>query len=201
MRKGDLGYNNLNKILQNIFNPVPGYAEAATGIKTISKEENTAENLNSTAFICNGVQFRPYDRIIQKKNNYDLDVFNGDTGYISNIDHNEKTLSVDFSVNNNLDGKNKTVIYDFIDVYENIMHAYALSIHKAQGSEFNNVVVLFHQSHYMMLKKNLLYTAITRGKKNVVIFGTFKAFGIAMNSKEEKRNSGLRNRLSEAFKI
>ncbi len=201
MRKGDLGYNNLNKILQNIFNPVPDYTEAVTGIKTIREEENTAENLNSATFICNGVQFRPYDRIIQKRNNYDLDVFNGDTGYISNIDHNGKTLSVDFSVNNNLDGKNKTVIYDFIDVYENIMHAYALSIHKAQGSEFNNVVVLFHQSHYIMLKKNLLYTAITRGKKNVVIFGTFKAFGIAMNSKEEKRNSGLRNRLSEAFKI
>ena len=189
MRKGDLGYNNLNKILQNIFNPFPCYTEAASGIKTIREEENTAENLNSTTFICNGVQFRLYDRIIQKKNNYDLDVFNGDTGYISNIDHNGKTLSVDFSVNNNLDGKNKTVIYDFIDVYENIMHAYALSIHKAQGSEFNNVVVLFHQSHYMMLKKNLLYTAITRGKKNVVIFGTFKALGIAMNSKEEKRNS------------
>ena len=200
MRKGDLGYNNLNKILQNIFNPFPCYTEAASGgIKTIREEENTAENLNSTTFICNGVQFRLYDRIIQKKNNYDLDVFNGDTGYISNIDHNGKTLSVDFSVNNNLDGKNKTVIYDFIDVYENIMHAYALSIHKAQGSEFNNVVVLFHQSHYMMLKKNLLYTAITRGKKNVVIFGTFKAFGIAMNSKEEKRNSGLRNRLAEVF--
>ena len=201
MRKGDLGYNNLNKILQNIFNPIPGYVEAAMGIKTIYEKENTAESLNSTTFICNGVQFRLYDRIIQKKNNYDLDVFNGDTGYISNIDHNEKTLSVDFSVNNLLDGRNKKVIYDFIDVYENIMHAYALSIHKAQGSEFNNVVVLFHQSHYMMLKKNLLYTAITRGKKNVVIFGTFKAFGIAMNSKEKKRNSGLRNRLAEAFKI
>ncbi|MCL4428149.1 MAG: ATP-dependent RecD-like DNA helicase, partial [Deltaproteobacteria bacterium] len=104
------------------------------------------------------------------------------------------------TVDNNNAGKNKTVAYDFLDVYENIMHAYALSIHKAQGSEFNNVVILFHQSHYMMLKKNLLYTAITRGKKNVVIFGTFKAFGIAMNSKEEKRNSGLKNRLAEVFK-
>ncbi len=200
MRKGDLGYNNLNKILQGIFNPLPDYTEDATDIPTIYAAENTAENLNRPVFICNGIQFRLYDRVIQKKNNYDLDVFNGDTGYIVNIDHNEKTLSVDFSINNNLDGKNKTVIYDFLDVYENIMHAYALSIHKAQGSEFNNVVVLFHQSHYMMLKKNLLYTAITRGKKNVVIFGTFKAFGIAMNSKEEKRNSGLKNRLAEVFK-
>ena len=200
MRKGDLGYNNLNKILQGIFNPLSDYTEDATGIPAIYAAENTAENLNRPVFICNGIQFRLYDRVIQKKNNYDLDVFNGDTGYIVNIDHNEKTLSVDFSISNNIDGKNKTVIYDFLDVYENIMHAYALSIHKAQGSEFNNVVVLFHQSHYMMLKKNLLYTAITRGKKNVVIFGTFKAFGIAMNSKEEKRNSGLKNRLAEVFK-
>ncbi|MCL4428778.1 MAG: ATP-dependent RecD-like DNA helicase, partial [Deltaproteobacteria bacterium] len=139
MRKGDLGYNNLNKILQGIFNPLPNYAEGATGIPTTYAAENI--------FICNGVQFRLYDKVIQKKNNYDLDVFNGDTGYIVNIDHNEKTLSVDFSgsfiekntVDNNNAGKNKTVAYDFLDVYENIMHAYALSIHKAQGSEFNNV--------------------------------------------------------------
>ncbi len=200
MRKGDLGYNNLNKILQNIFNPLPDMPVGSDGIPSTYATR--------TIFICNGIQFRLYDRVIQKKNNYDLDVFNGDTGYIVNIDHDEKTLSVDFSgsfieknsIGNNLDGKNKTVVYDFLDIYENIMHAYALSIHKAQGSEFNNVIILFHQSHYMMLKKNLLYTAITRGKKNVVIFGTFKAFGIAMNSKEEKRNSGLKDRLTKVFK-
>ncbi len=198
MRKGDLGYNNLNKILQVIFNPLPNYLEDETNISNIYVSENFSENISNTSFICNGVQFRLHDRVIQKRNNYDLDVFNGDTGYIVNIDHEEKTLSVDFS--GSFTVKNKTVTYDFLDVYENIMHAYALSIHKAQGSEFNNVIVLFHQSHYMMLKKNLLYTAITRGKKNVVIFGTFKAFGIAMNSKEEKRNSGLKTRLTEVFK-
>ncbi len=93
----------------------------------------------------------------------------------------------------------KQVKFDFLDVYDNISLAYALSIHKAQGSEFNNVIILFHQAHYLMLKKNLLYTAITRGKKNVVIFGTFKAFSIAMRSKEEIRNSGLRDRLLDEF--
>ncbi len=195
MRKGILGYNNLNKIIQETFNPNPVFTPNP-----------------QSSFICNGIQFKIYDKVIQKKNNYDLEVFNGDTGYILNIDHEEKTVSVDFSdyfagknrILNDIEtdnDKNRIVKYYFLDVYENIMPAYALSIHKAQGSEFNNVIVLFHQSHFMMLKKNLLYTAITRGKKNVVIFGTYKAFGIAMNSKEEIRNSGLRNRLAEAFKI
>jgi exodeoxyribonuclease V alpha subunit len=172
MRKGELGYFKLNIILQEIFNPI--------------------ENINSIedTFICNGVQFRVNDRVIQIKNNYDLDVFNGDTGAITSIDHIGKTLTVNFS---------KPVIYDFLDVYSNLSLAYALSIHKSQGSEFDNVIIIFHQSHYMMLKKNLLYTAITRGKKNVVIFGTFKAFSIAMHSKIEERNSGLKDRLKEIF--
>ncbi|RZD14292.1 MAG: hypothetical protein EVJ47_06390 [Candidatus Acidulodesulfobacterium ferriphilum] len=192
MRKGDLGYFNLNNILQNIFNPMPVPA--------------AAEDI----FICNGVQFRLYDKVIQKRNNYDLDVFNGDTGYIISIDYTAKSLTVDFSNYGNFGDfakdKNmaeseakKQVKFDFLDVYDNISLAYALSIHKAQGSEFNNVIILFHQAHYLMLKKNLLYTAITRGKKNVVIFGTFKAFSIAMRSKEEIRNSGLGDRLLDEF--
>ncbi len=192
MRKGDLGYFNLNNILQNIFNPMPVPAPA------------------EDVFICNGVQFRLYDKVIQKRNNYDLDVFNGDTGYIINIDYTAKSLTVDFSNYGNFGDfakdKNiaeseakKEVKYDFLDVYDNISLAYALSIHKAQGSEFNNVIILFHQAHYLMLKKNLLYTAITRGKKNVVIFGTFKAFNIAVRSKEEIRNSGLGDRLLDEF--
>ena len=192
MRKGDLGYFNLNNILQNIFNPMPVPAPA------------------EGVFICNGVQFRLYDKVIQKRNNYDFDVFNGDTGYIINIDYTAKSLTVDFSNYGNYGNfakdKNmaeseakKQVKFDFLDVYDNISLAYALSIHKAQGSEFNNVIILFHQAHYLMLKKNLLYTAITRGKKNVVIFGTFKAFSIATRSKEEIRNSGLKDRLSDEF--
>lgn len=184
MRRGDLGYFNLNNILQDILNPISA----------------SAENI----FICNDIQFRLYDKVIQKRNNYDLDVFNGDTGYIVDINHTEKRLTVDFANYNDLTaqeagGTKKLVEYDFMDIYENISPAYALSIHKAQGSEFNNVIVLFHQAHYMMLKKNLLYTAITRGKKNIVIFGTFKALGIAMSSKEAVRNSGLKDRLSDEF--
>jgi ATP-dependent exoDNAse (exonuclease V) alpha subunit len=185
MRKGDLGYFKLNAILQDIFNP--------------------AENINGDdVFICNGIQFRINDRVMQTKNNYDLDVFNGDTGFIKIVNHIDKTLTVDFSKTS--DSKRyadnaKLVNYDFLDIYDNLSLAYALSIHKSQGSEFDNVIIIFHQSHYMMLKKNLLYTAITRGKKNVVIFGTFKAFSIAMHSKIEIRNSGLKDRLTEVFKI
>ena len=237
MRKGILGYNNLNKIIQETFNPSPLETSEAKAVSVFPPDSNSSagnenikernpngginDDLNqlnqlnqSNSFIYNGIQFKLYDKVIQKKNNYDLEVFNGDTGYIINIDHEEKTVSVDFSnyfagktgikneilddINYDSD-KNRIVKYDFLDVYENIMPAYALSIHKAQGSEFNNVIVLFHQSHFMMLKKNLLYTAITRGKKNVVIFGTYKAFGIAMNSKEEIRNSGLKERIMEVF--
>ncbi|MHB8282988.1 MAG: ATP-dependent DNA helicase, partial [bacterium] len=185
MRKGDLGYFKLNTILQDIFNPI--------------------ENINNDdVFICSGIQFRINDRVMQMKNNYDLDVFNGDTGFIKIINHIDKTLTVDFSKTS--DSKHyadnaKLVNYDFLDIYDNLSLAYALSIHKSQGSEFDNVIIIFHQSHYMMLKKNLLYTAITRGKKNVVIFGTFKAFSIAMHSKIEIRNSGLKDRLTEVFKI
>ncbi|MHB1694356.1 MAG: AAA family ATPase, partial [bacterium] len=185
MRKGDLGYFKLNTILQDIFNPI--------------------ENINNDdVFICSGIQFRINDRVMQMKNNYDLDVFNGDTGFIKIINHIDKTLTVDFSKTS--DSKRyadnaKLVNYDFLDIYDNLSLAYALSIHKSQGSEFDNVIIIFHQSHYMMLKKNLLYTAITRGKKNVVIFGTFKAFSIAMHSKIEIRNSGLKDRLTEVFKI
>ncbi|MHB1680111.1 MAG: AAA family ATPase [bacterium] len=186
MRKGDLGYFKLNTILQDIFNPI--------------------ENINNSedVFICSGIQFRINDRVMQMKNNYDLDVFNGDTGFIKIINHIDKTLTVDFSKASHLKhyaDNAKLVNYDFLDIYDNLSLAYALSIHKSQGSEFDNVVIIFHQSHYMMLKKNLLYTAITRGKKNVVIFGTFKAFSIAMHSKIEIRNSGLKDRLTEVFKI
>ncbi|MHB1645358.1 MAG: AAA family ATPase [bacterium] len=185
MRKGDLGYFKLNTILQDIFNP--------------------AENINDDdVFICNGIQFRINDRVMQMKNNYDLDVFNGDTGLIKIVNHIDKTLTVDFSKtsdSNRYPDNAKLVSYDFLDIYDNLSLAYALSIHKSQGSEFDNVIIIFHQSHYMMLKKNLLYTAITRGKKNVVIFGTFKAFSIAMHSKIEIRNSGLKDRLTEVFKI
>ncbi len=186
MRKGELGYFKLNTILQDIFNPI--------------------ENINNSedVFICNGIQFRTNDRVMQMKNNYDLDVFNGDTGFIKIINHIDKTLTVDFSKTSDLKhyaDNAKLVNYDFLDIYNNLTLAYALSIHKSQGSEFDNVIIIFHQSHYMMLKKNLLYTAITRGKKNVVIFGTFKAFSIAMHSKIEIRNSGLKDRLTEVFKI
>ncbi len=172
MKRGELGYYNLNNILQDIMNPGPAALE--------------------DCFKCNGIEFRSGDRVIQRRNNYDTDVFNGDSGIIIEINHSEKKVIIDFSAGT--DGS-KIVEYGFIDTYDNIALSYALSIHKSQGSEFDNVIILFHQSHYMMLKKNLLYTAVTRGKKNVVIFGTYKAFGMALNSREDLRNSGFKDRL------
>ena len=122
-------------------------------------------------------------RVIQLKNNYEKDVYNGDIGFIKNIDFDLKELYIDF------DGK--IVAYDFYDLDE-ISLSYAISIHKAQGSEFKCVIVPILTSHYMLLQRNLLYTAITRAREVVILIGSKKAIGMAVNKNiVEKRYTGL----------
>jgi exodeoxyribonuclease V alpha subunit len=120
-----------------------------------------------------GSTFTPGDKVIQNVNNYDKDVFNGDIGVITNIDLEESEVKINF------DGH--LVIYNFNELDE-IALAYATSIHKSQGSEYPVVIIPISTQHYMLLARNLLYTAVTRGKKLVIIIGQTKALAIAINN-------------------
>ena len=127
------------------------------------------------------------DKVMQIKNNYDKDVYNGDIGTIFQIDGEEMKVLVKMD--------NGLVSYDFPELDE-LVHAYAVSIHKSQGSEYPAVVIPLLTQHYVMLQRNLLYTGITRGKKLVVIVGTKKALAIAVkNDNTRKRWTRLAERL------
>lgn len=131
--------------------------------------------------------FRPGDRVLQLRNNYDKDVFNGDIGRIETIDLEESEIRVDF--------EGRSVTYELSDVDE-LTLAYAMSVHKSQGSEYPVVVLPLLTQHYMLLQRNLLYTAITRAKKMVVIVGTRKAIAMAVkNDKITSRWTALTERL------
>ena len=134
-----------------------------------------------------GITFRVGDKVMQIQNNYDKEVFNGDIGYISGIDLVEHTLTVA------VDGH--PVDFDFTEA-DQLVLAYAVTVHKSQGSEFPVVVVPLVTAHYLMLQRNLLYTAITRAKKLCVLVGSRRAIGMAVNNnKEAKRYTALDWRL------
>lgn len=136
-----------------------------------------------------GWTFRVGDRVIQTVNNYDRDVFNGDLGIIAHINRIEQELVVHF--------EGRPVKYDFGDLDE-LSLAYVLSIHKSQGSEFPCVVIPLHTQHYLMLRRNLLYTAITRGKQLAVLVGTRKALSLAIHRVDTgQRCTALRRRLEQ----
>lgn len=163
MQKGETGAQNLNTVLQEALN---------TSTITI-KYGGTVYKLN--------------DKVMQIKNNYDKNVFNGDIGTISEIDMEDRTLVISF------DGI--LVDYDATELDEVVL-AYATTVHKSQGSEYKIVVAPFTMQHYMMLQRNLLYTCITRAKKIFVLVGTKKAIGIAVsNNKIQQRNTLLAKRL------
>jgi len=138
-----------------------------------------------------GIIFRTGDKVMQTRNNYDKDVYNGDIGFIRSIDSIEQTLNVNF------DGR--VAVYDWSEVDE-LTLAYAISVHKAQGSEFPVVVMPMVTQHYMMLQRNLLYTAITRARKLCVLAGNRRAISIAVhNNKVTQRFTALEWRLSKQF--
>jgi len=166
-QKGMLGVLNLNAQLQDVLNGVPG-------TKQVERF---------------GIKFRVGDKVIQTKNNYPKEVFNGDIGRIKEIDAVDQEVTVDF------DGK--LVVYEFNELDE-LSLAYAITIHKSQGSEYPAVVIPLHTQHYMMLQRNLLYTGLTRGKRLVALVGTRKALSIAVRNQEStQRYSMLRWRLRE----
>lgn len=163
MHKGILGAANLNSELQKLLNK------------------------NEQGVVYGGTQFKVGDKVMQTKNNYDKDVYNGDIGVIVSIDRIEHIVRINF------DGR--TIDYDYGDLSEIIL-AYATTVHKSQGSEFKAVVIPVHTQHFILLQRNLLYTAITRGKRLVIIVGTHKALHIAIkNDKTQLRYSGLYQRL------
>jgi exodeoxyribonuclease V alpha subunit len=133
--------------------------------------------------------FKLGDKVMHLKNNYQKEVFNGDIGKISFVDKKKEELTVNYY--------GRDVAYDFSEL-EELTLAYAISVHKSQGSEYIAVIVPIMTQHFALLQRNLLYTAITRGKKLVVLIGTKKALAIALkNDKPRKRLSGLAKRLME----
>lgn len=166
MNRGSLGIRELNVRLQDELNPVRA-------------DEPMVEKF--------GWQFRLRDKVIQTENDYDKDVFNGDIGQIMKIDPVEKEVTIRFD--------QREVIYDFGELDE-VSLAYAITIHKSQGSEFPAIVTPLAMQQYLLLQRNLVYTGITRGKKLVVLIGQRKALGMAVkNNKTENRFSGLLARL------
>ena len=164
MQRGVVGASNLNVSLQSALNP------------------------SQLALNRGGYSFRLNDRVMQLRNNYDKEVFNGDLGYISHINMEDRTLQVDF------DGK--LVEYEVSELDE-LTLAYATTIHKSQGSEYPIVVMPVLMTHYVMLQRNLIYTGITRAKKICVLLGTKKALSFAIrNMSVLKRNTKLKERLN-----
>lgn len=136
-----------------------------------------------------GYVFRSGDKVMQIKNNYEKEVFNGDIGIVQSVRIQDRNLTVNF------DGR--LVEYDMTELDE-LIHAYATTIHKAQGSEYPVVVMPVLMSHYVMLQRNLIYTGITRAKKILVMVGTKKALAYAVsNATVTKRNTLLKERLSK----
>lgn len=166
MYRGACGVAALNARLQETLNPAsPRKAERQLG----------------------GRVLRVGDKVMQVRNNYDKEVYNGDIGRITHIDTVEQTLTV------TIDGR--PVVYEWGEADE-LVHAFAVSVHKSQGSEYPAVVMPVLTQHYLMLQRNLLYTAVTRARRLVVLVGTRKALAIAVrNNRVRERHSGLSVRL------
>jgi len=164
MHKGTVGVANLNAELQNLLNP------------------------NGRAVARGGRLFRVNDKVMQIKNNYEKETFNGDIGRIVDIDLEEQKLMVKF--------EDRVIDYDWSELDELVL-AYAISIHKSQGSEYPAVVIPLLPQHYIMLQRNLLYTAITRAKRLVVLVGSKRAIAMAIkNNKVQFRYTNLSPRLN-----
>jgi len=164
MHRGVVGAGNLNVELQKTLNP---------GEDVVSR---------------GGRNFRVNDKVMQIRNNYDKEVFNGDIGRISWVDTENQEVIITFD--------DRDVVYDYPD-FDEVTLAYAVSVHKSQGSEYPAVIIPILTQHYVLLQRNLIYTAVTRGKNLVVLVGTRKAIAIGVkNDKTQKRYTYLRYRLN-----
>jgi exodeoxyribonuclease V alpha subunit len=166
MTRGDVGTRNLNIVLQELLNP---------------------PRLDKAELIRGGMKLRVGDRVIQNVNDYNREVFNGDLGAILAIDTEEQEVAVQF--------EGRLVTYDYADINE-LALAWAVTIHKAQGSEYPVVILPMFMQHYLMLSRNLLYTGLTRAKKLAILVGPPKAIGLAVRQvKDTERYTLLSQRL------
>lgn len=165
MHKGDIGGIKLNEKLQAALNP---------NGKALAKGNRT---------------YRVGDKVMQIRNNYDKEVFNGDWGIIKTIDSELRQVEVEMD--------DRIVEYDFTELDDLVM-AYAVSVHKSQGSEYPVVIIPIHTQHYILLQRNLLYTGVTRGRKLVIVIGSMKAMNIAVkNVDSRKRYTRLAERIAK----
>ena len=168
MRRGQHGVEHLNQLLQEKLNAVGAHVSRF------------------------GRELRVGDRVMQVRNNYDKDVYNGDIGRVSSIDASEERVGVDF-------GGVRVVQYDFKELDE-LTLSYVSTIHKSQGSEYPAVVIILSTQHFKMLKRNLLYTAITRGRDLICVVGSKRAVELAIRNNDVKeRRTNLATRIREAF--
>ncbi len=171
MNRGIVGTQSLNHALQQLLNPHSTYEQISYA----------------------GTTFKRGDKIMQIRNNYDKQVFNGDIGSIETVELEDKQLLVNF-------GDQRQVVYDFDELNELVL-AYAISIHKSQGSEYAAVIIPLFMQHFMLLQRNLIYTALTRAKKLCIMVGQPKALAIAIrNTKGTQRLTFLKRfLLSDEF--
>ena len=164
MHKGVVGATNLNHRLQEVLNPA------------------------NSAVMFGDRTFRINDKVMQTRNNYDKEVFNGDIGRIAAIDSGQRRLTTIFD--------SREVVYDFSELDELVL-AYAVSVHKSQGSEYPVVIFPILTQHYILLQRNLIYTAVTRGRKLVIMVGSPRALAIGVNNNQtQQRFTRLRHRLA-----
>jgi exodeoxyribonuclease V alpha subunit len=167
MHKGVIGTENLNKSLQDALNP--SKVHMVKGDRT----------------------FRLKDKVMQMRNNYEKEVFNGDIGSITSIDSESREVTITF--------EGTPIPYDFFELDE-VALAYAISVHKSQGSEYPAVVIPILSQHYILLQRNLIYTAVTRGKRLVIMVGSKKALAMGIgNDRIMRRHTYLCERLKEAL--
>ncbi|MDE0449669.1 MAG: AAA family ATPase, partial [Spirochaetaceae bacterium] len=180
MNRGPLGTAQLNARLRERLNPARASAPASAPASAAGSEAGSGD----------GARLRTGDRVLQTRNNYQLEVFNGDIGRVIDVDADAGAVRVDFA--------GRHVEYGGPD-RDDLVLAYAISIHRSQGSEFPAVVIPVHTQHFVMLRRNLLYTAVTRGKRLVVLVGSEMAVSIAVRrGGERRRHSALAERVAAA---
>ena len=158
------------------------------GVNSLNRRIQDAVNPQRSSLVRGERQFRLNDKVMQVRNNYDKDVFNGDTGTIIYLDVEERELTVRF------DDRNVNYLWEEMD---ELVPAYAISIHKSQGGEYPVVVIPLMMQHYMLLQRNLVYTAVTRGRKMVVLVGEWRALATAVrNNHIRRRYTWLAHRLA-----